>query len=441
MGPAGGPYRYTEFATLEFATLEFPTLGIVADIERIAMTTPILQGMRVIEGSAFIAAPLGGMTLAQLGAEVIRFDPIGGGLDAKRWPVTAAGNSLFWAGMNKGKKSIAIDLSKPEGQELITALITAPAADAGIFLTNFPARGWLAYDVLRARRDDLIYVNVTGDRHGGSEVDYTVNPRVGFPQITGNDADDQPVNHVLPAWDHITGQMAAVAILAAERHRRITGQGQYARIALLDVALATLGHMGCIGEVEVNDTDRARYGNDLYGAFGRDFVTRDGRRLMVVALTQRQWKNLCRATALHADFVRATNQFNPQLDLSLEGDRFNARHVLATVLAPWIAVRDYRDLVECFQNADVCFGPYQSVRQLLREDPEAQTTNPLFSAQDQSGIGRYRMPGSPLFFSSSRHLDAVAAPRLGQHTDEILSNLAGLSSAAIGVLHDRGIVA
>ncbi|MDQ3630616.1 MAG: CoA transferase, partial [Actinomycetota bacterium] len=80
--------------------------------------TGVLDGMRVVEGSAFVAAPLGGMTLAQLGADVIRFDPIGGGLDYSRWPITADGQSLFWAGMNKGKRSIQVDLRSPRGREL-----------------------------------------------------------------------------------------------------------------------------------------------------------------------------------------------------------------------------------------------------------------------------------------------------------------------------------
>ena len=114
----------------------------------------ILAGMRVVEGSAFVAAPLGGMTLAQLGADVIRFDPIGGGLDYQRWPVTSAGDSLFWAGMNKGKRSIQLDIRRPEAQELIAALLARPGDDAGLFLTNFPARGWLSYDSLKKARND-----------------------------------------------------------------------------------------------------------------------------------------------------------------------------------------------------------------------------------------------------------------------------------------------
>jgi 2-methylfumaryl-CoA isomerase len=400
---------------------------------------PVLRGLRVVEGSAFVAAPLGGMTLAQLGAEVIRFDPIGGGLDYRRWPVTASGESLFWAGMNKGKKSIALDIAKPEGRELAQALITAPGVDRGVFLTNFPARGWLAYETLQQRRADLIYVNVTGDRHGGSEVDYTVNPRVGFPAITGPADDSRPVNHVMPAWDHITGQMAAVALLAAERHRRLTGEGQYARIALLDVALATLGHMGFVGEAEVNHEDRARYGNDLFGAFGRDFETRDGRRVMVVGLTARQWQNVCAATGLAAAFETAVQ--GSGLDLGKEGDRFRARAALANVLAPWIAARDYVSVEATFRQHDVCFGPYQTVRELLESDPEGSTANPLWSVQSQPAIGAMRMPGSPIFFSSSAHLDAAPAPRLGEHTEEILLQALGMSGAQVGALVERRVVA
>ncbi len=125
-----------------------------------------LADLRVIEGSAFVAAPLGGMTLAQLGADVIRFDQIGGGLDVNRWPLAPSGRSLFWAGLNKGKRSIQLDLHAPEGRELVDALVGAPGEGGGIFLTNFPARGWLAYDSLRRRRADLIMCALTGNPDG-----------------------------------------------------------------------------------------------------------------------------------------------------------------------------------------------------------------------------------------------------------------------------------
>ena len=106
------------------------------------MSEGILAGLRVVEGSAFVAAPLGGMTLAQLGADVIRFDQIGGGLDHERWPLAGDGQSLFWAGLNKGKRSIELDLRSPEGRELATALVTAPETTPGCSSrTSRPADG------------------------------------------------------------------------------------------------------------------------------------------------------------------------------------------------------------------------------------------------------------------------------------------------------------
>ena len=179
----------------------------------------ILAGLRLVEGSAFVAAPLGGMTLAQLGADVIRFDQIGGGLDNGRWPRAADGQSLFWAGLNKGKRSIQIDLRSDPGRELASALITAPDDGGGLFLTNFPARGWLAYERLQAIRPDLVMVALTGNPDGTSEVDYTVNPATGFPWATGPRNLAEPLNSLLPAWDVAMGTLAAVGLLAAERHR------------------------------------------------------------------------------------------------------------------------------------------------------------------------------------------------------------------------------
>ena len=100
----------------------------------------------MVEGSAFVAAPLGGMTLAQLGADVIRFDQIGGGLDYSRWPLAADGQSLFWAGLNKGKRSIQVDLRSDAGARARRRALIARRAGRRLFLTNFPARGWLDYE-------------------------------------------------------------------------------------------------------------------------------------------------------------------------------------------------------------------------------------------------------------------------------------------------------
>jgi 2-methylfumaryl-CoA isomerase len=399
----------------------------------------ILSGLRIVEGSAFVAAPLGGMTLAQLGADVIRFDPLGGGLDYRRWPVTAMGRSLFWAGLNKGKRSIVVDIQTPQGQEIVTALICAPGKNSGIFLSNFPPRGWLAYDRLRCGRADLIYVSVLGDRHGGSAVDYTVNPRVGFPAITGPADDARAVNHVLPAWDNITGQMAAVGLLAADRHRLLTGAGQHVQIPLLDVALATVGHLGFIAEAAINGADRARYGNDLFGGFGRDFATSDGQRVMVVGLTLRQWTSIVKATGLKAQIDAIGASLG--LDLREEGNRFLARDELGAAVGGWVKSKTLSEVSLAFTAGDVCWCVYQTVHQMLAEDPECSEQNPLFRRVVQPGIGEYLMPATPIDFSAVPRLPPQPAPGLGQHTDEILDEVLGLSAAQIGQLHDAGIVA
>ena len=367
----------------------------------------ILEGMRVVEGSAYVAAPLGGMTLAQLGADVIRFDPIGGGLDRTRWPVTESGESMFWAGLNKGKRSIQVDLRSERGQELLTDLVTAPGPDAGILLTNFPLKGWLDYERLAERRPDLIMVSIVGNHDGSSAVDYTVNPATGFPWATGPRNLAVPFNHLLPAWDAITGTLAAAGVLAAERHRARTGEGQLVRVALSDVAFAMVGNLGKIAEAQVARRERSKDGNYLYGAFGRDFLTREGRRIMIVALTDRQWQSLVEATGLHEAFRTLEQMMN--VDLDREGDRYAAREVIAGVLKPWTIARTFDELAATFDEHGVCWGPYQTFRELVDNDPRCSIENPMFEQVEQPGIGSYLMPGSPLEFGGVERLPGARA--------------------------------
>ena len=397
----------------------------------------ILGGVRIIEGSAFVAAPVGGLTLAQLGADVIRFDQIGGGLDYHRWPVTKDNRSLFWASLNRGKRSIAVDIRDKECQEIVTQLICSPGDEAGMFLSNFPERNWLSYQRLRKRRDDLIYINITGDRHGRSAVDYTVNAETGIPFMTGSD--DSPVNQVLPAWDHLTGQVAVVSLLAAERYRRLNGAGQLVRLALKDVALATMSHNGFIAEASLQEAPRKAYGNYLYGAFGRDFVTADGVRIMIVALTQRQWVSLKRAIAADKDLSQLERSL--ELDLDREGDRFLAREEIAGIVENWTKGRQFADVAERFDATKVRWSKYRTTQQMLREDPECSPRNPMFQMVNQKEFGTFLAAGLPADFSAVGRQSVGFAPRLGEHTDEILADIVGLSSAAIGRLHDRRVIA
>ncbi len=397
----------------------------------------ILAGLRVVEVSAFVAAPSAGLALAQMGAEVIRIDDIRGGLDYRRWPVTEDNTSLFWQGLNKNKRSVAIDIRKPQGRELARSIICASGEDAGILLTNFPPRGWLDYESLREAREDLIQLTVMGNRHGGSAVDYTVNPAIGVPMFTGPEEHVGLVNSVIPAWDCITGQMAVSGLLAAERHRRRTGEGQHIKLALEDVAMATMGTLGFIAEAELG-VDRERSGNYLYGAFGRDFVSADGVQFMLVGLTPKQWHGLCAATGLGVEMAHLAQIRG--LDFSREGDRYEARREIAALIESWVATRSIGEIDAAFAAENVCWSRYQSVKDMVRNDPACSEENPLFVRQEQAGIGEMLMPGSPLEFTGLEREKSAGAPGLGEHTDQVLSELLNLSSGEIGRLHDRKLI-
>ena len=398
-----------------------------------------LSGMRVIEGSAFVAAPSGGMTLAQLGAEVIRFDPIGGGLDYKRWPLTDDGHSLYWAGLNKGKKSIQIDFRSEQGKELLVELIGAPGEDSGYFLTNFPATGWLAYESLSATREDLIMLNIVGNHDGSTALDYTVNSAMGYPSVTGPEGYDGVINHVLPAWDIVCGQTAAMGLLAAGRHRDRTSEGQLIKLALSDVALSAVAALGHIAEAQILNSERERIGNELYGALGRDYTTSDGKRVIAVAITKKQWQALCSACEMTEVMEKLEDQEG--LDLSgNEGDRFKARAKIHPHIQAWCQRNSFDEVQRIWNDLGVCWGPYQTFKELVENDQRVSEANPMFTAINQVGIGEYLTPGSPLDFKGMGRSTPLPAPGLGEHTTEILADILQLSDTEIGRLYDNRII-
>ena len=399
----------------------------------------LIKGMRIVEVSAFIAAPYAGLVLGQMGADVIRIDPIGGGLDYRRWPVTSDGTSLYWASLNKGKRSLALNARDPEGREIAHALMTEQGDGNGILLSNLPARGWLDFERLKERRNDLIMMNITGNRDGSVALDYTVNAAAGFPLVTGPVEYDRPVNHVMPVWDVVAALSAVQGVLVAERHRRDTGEGQFVQVALSDTAFATLSHLGYIAEVQVNGDDRPRTGNHVYGTYGQDFETADGRRVMITAFTPRHWDALVEATDTKEKMKQVEALF--ELDLKREEHRYEARETITAVLRPWFASRPLTNIREALDAVGACWGSYQTFGEAVREDPRLSKANPMFDEIQQPGIGSFLAAGCMLDFSATSRNPVVPAPTLGQHTDEVLAEVLGMSAGNIGDLHDRGIVA
>jgi 2-methylfumaryl-CoA isomerase len=397
----------------------------------------LLRGLTVIEGAAFIAGPSCGLYLAQMGATVVRFDQIGGGPDAGRWPLGPRGQSLYWEGLNKGKKSVSLDLSRPEGRELAQRLATA---GDGVFITNFPAEGFLSYERLSVLRADLICLRVMGWADGTTALDYTVNAAAGVPMMTGPVDDPRPVNHVLPAWDLLAGAYGAFALLAAERDRRASGRGREIRLALSDLAATTLGNLGQVAEVLVGGGDRPRSGNDLFGAFGRDFETADGQRLMIVAITPRQWTGLVKAL----DIGAAVAALESRLDVSFtrdEGARFVHRAELVPLVQAAIGARRADELAPVFDALGVCWSVYRSLAGALATEPRLFTENPLFSMVAHAGGTSYPTPGCAARLPTDERRNAAPAPRIGADSDEVLASLLGLSDGEIGRLHAQGLVA
>lgn len=400
-----------------------------------------LHDLTVIEGSSFIAGPSCALHLAQMGANVIRFDTIGGGPDYHRMPQSASGDSLYWQGLNKGKRSVAIDLHSNEGRELAQAIITAPGAGKGLFVTNYPEKGFLGHDKLAVLREDLITLRIQGWANGRNGVDYTVNAAIGVTFMTGPATleSDEPVNNSLPAWDLLAGAYGAFALVSAERRRRMTGQGGEIRLALSDLAVGSLAHLGQVAEVTVGG-NRGRYGNALYGAFGRDFLARDGKRVMIVAITPRQWSGLVDAVGVQKEVAA----LEVKLGLSFAKEerlRFEHRERLFPIFEAAIKSLDSGPFIDALERSGVCWEPYQTLKHAVAVDPRFVTSNPLFEMVTHPDGSTYPTPKGLARTNVADNRKAAVSPALGQHTEQVLADHLGLSGSQIGTLMDKGIVA
>jgi 2-methylfumaryl-CoA isomerase len=392
-----------------------------------------LDGISVVEVSSFVAAPLCGVTLAQLGADVIRVDPIGGAADFRRWPLAASGASIYWTGLNKGKRSATVDLRSEEGQSLVQRLVVE---GDGIVVTNAAGWDWLSYERLAGLRPDVIHVQLLGRGDGSTGVDYTVNAAIGFPFATGPAEHAGPINHVLPAWDVCCGLYAALAVMATVHRRDVAGSGASVSLALEDVALAISGHLGFLTEPQINGTQRPRLGNSIYGQYGQDFTSHDGVSFMVVTLTGRHLRDLVEVTGTGAAVSALAEALG--VDFSDEGDRYRYRDVLSGLFATWFCQQSATDITDALSSTTVLFERYQTFSQMASD--RRVVNNPMFTRLHQPGVGEYFAPGLPASFDGS-HPASAPAPKLGQHTAELLAERLELSPDEIARLTDTGTIA
>ena len=398
----------------------------------------LLSGLSIIEASSFVASPTAGLYCAQMGAEVIRVDHKAGGLDYDRYMLTKEGRSLSWENLNRAKKSVALDLRSGEGRELLVEL----SAKTGNLITNLPERSFLSHGAIAARRPDLVSVRIMGWHDGRQAMDFTVNAASGYPLMCGPEdwdpATAPPVNQVLPAWDFVTGAYCAFALLAGLRHRDASGEGSEIRVPLGDVAIGTMANSGAMAEMLYRGDDRERLGNAIWGAFGRDFRSRDGVRFMVAALTAKQWDGLVAAFDLADEIAELENELNVRF---ADGDRprFEHRHRLFELFGTRSQTYDWHALSDRLTQHGTTFERYRTMHEAAN-DAELVTENPLFGPSPANPSG-FEYPATRSF-ANIPTLDAGlprAAPYLGQHTEEVLADRLGLASGAIGDLVDRGI--
>ncbi|MEP2735469.1 MAG: CoA transferase [Erythrobacter sp.] len=404
----------------------------------------LLSDLSIIEVSSFVASPTAGLYAAQMGAEVIRVDHTAGGLDYHRYMLTKEGRSLSWENLNRAKKSVALDLRSGEGRELCVEL----AAKTGQLITNLPEQSFLGHDAIAAKRPDgapeLISARIMGWHDGRQAMDFTVNAASGYPLMCGPaDWDEQtapPVNQVLPAWDFITGAYTAFAMLAALRNRDATGKGHELRIPLGDVAIGTMANAGALAEMRYRGSDRQRLGNAIWGAFGTDFKSRDGKRFMVAALTAKQWAGLVEAFSVEQEIAALEAKLGVRF---ADGDepRFENREPLFALFQAAADQHDYETLAAKMATAGTTFERYRTMHE-ASHDPVLIDENPLFGPSPANPSG-FEYPATRSFASVHGEAagDPAPAPFLGQHSEEVLAERLGLSSGAIGRLVDAGTVA
>lgn len=399
----------------------------------------LLSDLSIIEVSSFVASPTIGLYCTQMGAEVIRVDHKAGGLDYDRYLLTKEGRSLSWENLNRGKKSVALDLQSGEGRELLVEL----ARKTGQVVTNLPEKSFLSHAAMSQGRPDLISVRIMGWHDGRQAMDFTVNAATGYPLMCGPEdwdpATAPPVNQVLPAWDFITGAYGAFALLAALRHRDATGEGSEVRVPLGDVAVGTFANSGSMAEMLYRGSDRERLGNAIWGAFGRDFRSRDGVRFMVAALTPKQWNGLIAAFGVESEIAALEQELGVRF---ADGDtpRFVNRHRLFDVFQQAAECSDWRELSTRMSAQGCTYERYRTMHEAAN-DPQLVTDNPLFGPSPANPSG-FEYPATRSFANmpEKEQGDPLPAPYLGQHSEEVLAEKLGLSSGAIGKLVDAGTV-
>jgi crotonobetainyl-CoA:carnitine CoA-transferase CaiB-like acyl-CoA transferase len=403
-----------------------------------------LSHIRVLDLTRVLAGPWASQLLADLGADVIKIERPGSGDDTRAWGPPYLkdrdGNdtreSAYFLSANRGKKSVTLDISTPEGQEVIRKL----AVESDVFIENYKvgdmARYGLSYDDLKKLNPRLIYCSVTGFGQDGpmsgfAGYDFIIQGMGGLMSITG-ERDDLPGGGPqklgVAFSDLMTGMYSSVAILAAIENRHTSGEGQYIDMALLDVQVATMANMNM--NYLVNGVVPKRQGNAHANIVPYQvFRSSDGHLILAVG-NDRQFAKFCDIAGcpeLARDERFATN-----------ANRVRNREILVPMLQEVLLGRTTAEWVAPLEAAGVPSGPINNIAQTFEHPQVKHRKMKVDLPHPQSGT--VPSVANPIKFSATPIDYRSAPPLLGQHTQDVLSLLAGLPEDEIAALRDKGII-
>ncbi len=402
-----------------------------------------LSHLRVLDMSRVLAGPWAGQILADLGAEVIKIERPGSGDDTRGWGPPylkdAAGRdtheSAYYLGANRGKKSVTVDIARPEGQALVRKL----AQCSDVLLENFKAgdlqRYGLGYEALKSINPGLIYCSITGFGQTGpmrdvAGYDFIIQGLGGLMSITG-ERDDLPGGGPqkvgVAVADITTGMYATVAILAALAHRTHTGEGQYIDMALLDVQVAMIANMNM--NYLVSGQVPKRYGNAHANIVPYQvFDAADGELILAIG-NDGQFVKFCQAAQL---------DFAADMRFARNADRVRNRETLIPLLAAVLRQRSVRSWIELLEPIGVPVGPINTLAQVF-DHPQVQSRGMKIEL-DHPLAGKLPLVASPIKMSATPPRQQLAPPLLGQHTHEVLAQLLGLQDAELAALSRDGVI-
>ena len=403
-----------------------------------------LEGIRVLDLTRVLAGPWAAQNLADLGADVIKVERPKKGDDSRAfgppWLKDAQGRdtaeSAYFACANRGKKSVTLDIARPDGQAIVREL----AAKCDVLLENFMfgdlERYGLGYESLRKLNPGLVFCSITGFGHTGPYrerpgYDAMIQGMGGLMSVTG-ERDDRPGGGPqkagIPIADLITGMYASVAICAALAHRAKSGEGQHLDLALLDSLVAVLSNQGA--NYLATGSPPPRLGNDHPNiAPYQTFKTADGALILA-----------CGNDNLFGKFCELAGRPDLSKDARFgsNGKRVENRVELTRLLSEIFLRRKTRDWIDALEAAGVPCGPINDLAQVFAES-QAQARGLRFELPHPKA-GKVPLVRSPMRFSKTPVQHEVPPPTLGQHTDEVLRDFLKKSPAEIARLRSAGIV-